>query len=219
MKNPWKDIPLADYEGHMAKVAQAQLLAEVFGEVLKEYSRQSIGVIGCAGGNGFERINPQITPRVVGIDINPDYIAQARIRFGGRIPTLELYVGDIQTDNVVRSPVDVVFAALVFEYVDVAAALRSIRSLLNVGGVLVSLVQLPSAQAVAVTPSPFSRMQALAPYMRLVSPGALKQLAVSQGFESAAASRVIDSAAGKQFHIDTFRAVTPSQALNANSSA
>ena len=38
MRNPWKDIPLADYEGHMVQVAQAQLLTDVFGEVLEEYS-------------------------------------------------------------------------------------------------------------------------------------------------------------------------------------
>ena len=70
---------------------------------------------------------------MAGIDINPDYIAQTRIRFYGRIPTLELYVGDIQTDKAVLLPVDVVFAALVFEYVDVAAALNTIRSMLNPG--------------------------------------------------------------------------------------
>ena len=216
MSNPWKVIPLADYEGHMSQVTQAQLLTDVFGEVLKEYSPRSIAVIGCAGGNGFEKINPLVTPRVVGIDINPDYIAQTRIRFHGRIPTLELYVGDIQTDKAVSLPVDVVFAALVFEYVDVGAALNTIRAMLNPGGVLVSLVQLPSAKAGPVTPSPYSSIQALAPCMRLVSPAILKELAVSRGFESAR-SRVIDSPGGKQFHVHSFRAVTPNPALNADS--
>jgi len=215
MRNPWKDIPLVDYEGHMAQVAQAQLLTDVLAEVLREYSPRSIAVVGCAGGNGFQKIDPQITPRVVGIDINPDYIAQTRIRFDGRIPTLELCVGDIQTDKEVFSPVDVVFAALVFEYVDVAAALKTIRSMLNPGGILVSLVQLPSAEAGTVTPSRFSSVQALAKCMRLVSPQVLKELAESRGFESTR-SRVIDSLRGKQFHIQSFRAVTPNPALNAD---
>jgi len=37
--NPWLDIPLADYEGHMVlpQVAQAGLLADVFEPVLKTY--------------------------------------------------------------------------------------------------------------------------------------------------------------------------------------
>jgi len=79
MRNPWLDIPLADYEDHMAlaEVAQAQLLAGFFGEALREYSPQSVAVIGCAGGNGFEKIDPGITKRVAGIDINPDYIAKS----------------------------------------------------------------------------------------------------------------------------------------------
>jgi hypothetical protein len=191
----------------LAHVAQAQLLTEVFGEVLKEYSPRSIGVIGCAGGNGFEKINPEITRRVVGMDINPDYIAQTRIRFHDRVPTLELHVGDIQTDKTVFSPVDVVFAALVFEYVDVAAALNTIRSMLNLGGVLVSLIQLPSAEASVVTASPYSSIQALAHCMRLVSPAGLRELAVSRGFESGQ-SRVVESCGGKRFHVHSFRAVT-----------
>jgi SAM-dependent methyltransferase len=197
-------VPLADYEGHMAQVGQAQLLADVFGHVLKAYSPRSIGVIGCAGGNGFEKIDPKVTPRVVGIDINPDYIAQTRIRFSGRIPALELHVGDVQTGKPVVLPVDVVFAALVFEYVDVAAALTTIRSMLKPGGMLVSVVQLPSAATGVVTPSPFSSVQGLAQRMRLVSPEELEELAVAGGFESGE-SRVIESPGGKQFHVHSFK--------------
>jgi SAM-dependent methyltransferase len=91
-------IPLADYEDHMAlaEVAQAQVLSGIFAEVLKEHAPRSVAVLGCAGGNGFTEIDPTITPRVVGVDINPDYIAQTRARFQNRIPTLELFVGDIQ---------------------------------------------------------------------------------------------------------------------------
>jgi len=39
MKNPWLDIPLADYEGHMAlpNVGQAQLLSDVFASALSKY--------------------------------------------------------------------------------------------------------------------------------------------------------------------------------------
>jgi hypothetical protein len=37
MRNPWKDIPLVDYEGHMAQVAQATLLTDVLAEVLRSY--------------------------------------------------------------------------------------------------------------------------------------------------------------------------------------
>jgi len=203
VKNPWTEIPLSDYEGHMTQVAQAQLVADIFEKVLRERSPRSVAVIGCAGGNGFERVDPKSTPRVVGVDINPDYIAQARMRFSARIPQLELYVEDIQTAKPAQAPVDVVFAALVFEYVEAAAALSRIRLMLNPGGVLVAVVQLPNAVAAAVTPSRFSSLQVLVPCMRLVSPDALREAAESAGFESAR-SRVVDSLQGKRFHVHEF---------------
>lgn len=56
MKNPWLAIPLADYEGHMAlpAVGQARMLADLFESLLREFLPQSVAIIGCAGGNGFE---------------------------------------------------------------------------------------------------------------------------------------------------------------------
>jgi hypothetical protein len=68
MNNPWLDVPLADYEGHMALpgIEQAQLLSGIFADVLAKFSPRSVAVIGCAGGNGFDRISPSIS-RVVGV--------------------------------------------------------------------------------------------------------------------------------------------------------
>ena len=76
MTNPWLGIPLSDYEAHMAlpEVAQAKLLADVFHSVLAARRPSSVAVIGCAGGNGFDRIDTSITKRVVGVDINPEYV-------------------------------------------------------------------------------------------------------------------------------------------------
>ncbi len=58
MRDPWLDIPLADYEGHMALpyVAQAQLFSGLFAEALQEFSPESVALLGCAGGNGFEAL-------------------------------------------------------------------------------------------------------------------------------------------------------------------
>jgi hypothetical protein len=68
MNSPWLDVPLADYEGHMALpgIEQAQLLSDIFAGVLAKFSPRSVAVIGCAGGNGFDRIPPAIS-RVVGL--------------------------------------------------------------------------------------------------------------------------------------------------------
>jgi len=205
MKNPWLDIPLADYEGHMhlPEVAQAQLLADVFEEMLKRYCPSSVAVLGCAGGNGFERIPTTTTKRVVGVDINPDYIQALHLRFHSRIPGLELIVGDIQSEAVRFAPVEFVFAALVLEYVDLAITLRRIRSLLHVAGILGTVVQLPSPASSAVTPSPFTSIQTLAPVMRLVPPDELRESAERAGYRELARHRT-QSPGGKQFQLQTF---------------
>ena len=54
MSSPWLTLPLANYEGHMSasNVGQADLLADVFANVLEEFHPASVAVIGCAGGNG-----------------------------------------------------------------------------------------------------------------------------------------------------------------------
>ena len=151
MRNPWLTIPLADYEGHMAApgVAQSQMLSEIFADVLDRYTPQSIAVLGCAGGNGFASISPAITKRVVGVDLNSRYIAEARARYEGRFRSLELHVADVQEDALAFEPVDLLFAALILEYVDVDALFARVRTMLRADGELVSVVQLPSASAIS----------------------------------------------------------------------
>ena len=124
MNNPWLDVTLADYEGHMALpgIEQAQLLADIFAGALEQFLPQSVAVLGCAGGNGFEKIPSRIT-RVVGVDINPDFVAEAGARFSGQFKNLELIVGDIQGHEVSFEPVDLIFVGLVLEYVNVEAVM------------------------------------------------------------------------------------------------
>jgi SAM-dependent methyltransferase len=205
MRNPWLDIVLADYEGHMGlpEVAQAELLADVFGVLLVEHAPRSVAVLGCAGGNGFDRISPAVTHRVVGVDLNPTFIDAASARFDGRFRVLELVVADLQTDEMAIESVDFVYAALVFEYMDLPATFRSIRSLLRRGGVVGTVVQLPTSGLDAVTPSAYSSVQLLAPSMRLVSPEELRDCArAHDGKELTSYS--VASPVGKQFQVQVF---------------
>jgi hypothetical protein len=206
MKSPWLDIPLSEYEAHMAlpQVAQAQLLADVFGAVLARYRPRSVAVLGCAGGNGFERVSAEVTGRVVGVDLNPAYIEQLRARFRGRVAGLELYAGDIQTGAVSFEPVELVFAGLVLEYVDVGAVLGRVRTLLVPGGVLGTVAQLPHPTTAAVTPSPCPSLGALGAAMRLVSPSEIGKLARCHGFGEVE-SHTEESRGGKRFQVQTFR--------------
>ena len=108
MRSPWLDIPLGDYEGHMAlpAIGQSQLIADQLDMLVRTYAPSSVAILGCAGGNGFERLIGTSISRVVGVDINPQYIEKARQRYAGRVPGLQLLVGDIQTSTSLFEPVD-----------------------------------------------------------------------------------------------------------------
>ena len=161
MRNPWLTIPLSDYEGHMAlpAVDQSRMLADELAGLLQIHRPRSVAVIGCAGGNGFERIDPQHTHRVVGVDVNPEYLACAQRRFDGVCRSLELICADVQTSPLTFAPVDLMFAALIFEYVDVSTTLANLTVGLRPGAILAVLVQLPAAGKAPVTATPFASLR------------------------------------------------------------
>lgn len=207
MRNPWLDIPLADYEGHMSapEVAQAPMIAGALAELLLTHRPRSLAVIGCAGGNGFERIDRGHTARVVGVDINAAYLAEARRRFDGAFDALELICADIeaQPDPLRFAPVDLTFAALVFEYVDARVVMPRLAARMNPGGHLAVLLQLPAAGIPAITPTSGARLAALAPVLQLVAPDAIADAARAAGLASSRAVQ-INLPTGKNFQLLSF---------------
>jgi SAM-dependent methyltransferase len=73
------------------------MFATEFEELVKIYAPTSAALIGCAGGNGLEGATKAGAARLVGLDINPRYIAHAKARYAGRMTGLELYCADIET--------------------------------------------------------------------------------------------------------------------------
>jgi len=214
MHSPWLDIPLADYEGHMSlpTIAQAELLAAEFDSLLREYNPSSVAVIGCAGGNGFDRISPKTTSRVVGIDINSTYIAEASTRYASLIPNLELYVADIQQPGLSLEPVDLIYAALVFEYIELEATFHTLKSICKPNGILAVVLQLPSQSVASVSPSPFASLQALGPVMHLVPPATLHAQAAQAGFVLLS-SRHLALPSHKEFLVQVFGLPTANPAV------
>jgi len=206
MRSPWLGIPLPEYEGHMSlpTVGPAELLADEFAKLLAEYAPPTVAVVGCAGGNGFDRIPVASTSRVVGIDVNPAYIATASRRFAARIPGLELYAADIQRGGLSVERVDLIYAALVFEYVELEPTLHNLALLCKRHGILGTLLQLPSRSVPAVTPSPFASLQALASSMKLVPPETLVAQAAKAGFALLSSHRVL-LPSRKEFAVQIFR--------------
>lgn len=189
-------------------IAQAQMLARILAEIHRKYTPRSVAVLGCAGGNGFGDIPPAITRRVVGVDLNPDYVAKARERYEGRFQNLELYVADVQKDLPAFTPVDLVFAALILEYVDIDVVIARTRSMLATHGKLVTVVQMPGSTTAKVTPSPFASLQALGAVMRLVPPQAVRRSAQAHGYVQLESSAV-SSAGGKRFQVQVFALAAP----------
>jgi SAM-dependent methyltransferase len=213
MRSPWLEVPLADYEAHMALPAidQARLIADQLEASVTTYRPNSVAVVGCAGGNGFNRLTSRGVDRVVGVDINPHYIAQARDRYQERIDGLELHVADIQASGLLFEPVDLLYVALVLEYVDVAQALSSLSRHCKAGGVVATLCQLPHETMAHVSPSPYTSLQVLAPRMRFVSPEELLREAERVRLLPESPSTIL-SAGGKQFRYQPFRRPTRAEA-------
>ena len=186
-------------------IGQAQMLAGLLMLLIERELPTSVAVIGCAGGNGLDQIEPGQVERVVAVDINPTYIEAVGIRHALRLSGLELYCADIQSESLQFEPVDLIYTALLFEYVDVGAALASLKRHCRPGGLLATLVQLPHREHGVVSPSPYKSLNLLAPVMKLIAPAELSRLAVAAGF-AAAECELIELPSGKQFSLQTFRA-------------
>jgi Methyltransferase domain len=182
--NPWLEIPLADYEGHMAlpQVGQAGYLAGTLERLVREHSPASVAVAGCAGGNGLRNLAAMNVPRVVGIDINPAYLAEAKRRYSGSFTCLELVCCDIASDECAIEPVDFIFAALIFEFAGLAGSLAFMRRLARPGAMLAAILQLPHPDIAAVSPSPFASVARLGPAVRLIPAAEFHTAAEEAGF-------------------------------------
>jgi Methyltransferase domain len=205
--NPWLRIPLAEYEGHMAlpSIGQAQMLADRFGSALVRCSPASVALIGCAGGNGLDGVALGSVRRVVAVDINSDFAEMTRLRYAGKISGLEVHCADVQSELLRFEPVDLMYAALIFEYVDVPATLATLRRNCRANGMLATVLQLPHADQDSVSPSPFESLRLLAPVMKLVAPLELCEYAVAAGFAPTDGEAIV-LPSGKQFWEQNFRA-------------
>lgn len=120
-QNPWLQIPAEDYEGHMSasNVDQLQMLNKIFADVLNDFDPKTTAVLGCTTGNGFEHLINKNIERIIGVDINHEYLAICKNRFEKSLPQLELICADLNETDFPDSSFDLIHAALVFEYVEV----------------------------------------------------------------------------------------------------
>ncbi len=208
MGNPWLSIPAADYEGHMGAAGVGQLapLAEIFARVYAAVRPASVAVLGCATGNGLEAIDPALTPRIVGVDINPEYLAVARRRHARLGAALDLRCADLFACDLGAEAFALVHAALIFEHLDPTALAARIAGWLAPGGTCAVVLQLARGDgtAAAVSPTGYTSLQSLSGTMRLLAPEALRRSFAPHGLDESRAWEV-PLPDGKAFHVGLYR--------------
>ncbi len=179
MRNPWLDIPEADYVGHMSSplVDQRSVLNRRLRQILESVQPRSLLVLGGSTGNGLEHVRSGVTSRVTVVDVNPAYLARLVERFPSPGFELDVRCTDLANFHFEPDAFNLVHAALVLEYVEWPSLLPRVATTLKQGGVFNVVLQLPSASSPAVTPTEFSSLRLLESLFRFVDPGAFVEAA------------------------------------------
>jgi hypothetical protein len=179
----WNMIPLDDYEKHMRHdtVGQTQLLSELTRKYLEWLTPDITMFLGVAGGNGLEHIDNRVTHKVYGIDINKQYLTETKTRFESRIPNLELIDMDVSKSSIEIAKADLIWAALIFEYVDMRSCFRFINNNIQESGHVVITIQVNNG-ARSVSQSGVETVKLLGQIFKPVDATELLALAERFGF-------------------------------------
>ena len=113
--NPWTNIKVEEYEGHMKFIKQYDLLNIIFKEQISEYPYTTISVLGVGCGNGLEHIKPNTT--VYGYDINRNFLDKCRNLYGNSNYKLILNEIDLTDKDLNICSCNIVISNLVVEYI------------------------------------------------------------------------------------------------------
>ncbi len=154
MKNPWREVPLDQYERHMAeqKVYQLQELNRLMERQLNGYPVNSVAILGVAGGNGLEHIEADQYESVVGVDINDEYLNACWRRYPKLQSCLKLICADLRKPEISLPQVDLVIANLVLEYIGIGCFFHCLDT---IRPRLVSCVVQQGQKENVVSPSPY----------------------------------------------------------------
>ena len=207
MANPWLSIDLQVYETHMsaANVLQAPMLASNLHELVEVYQPSSLCILGVAGGNGLQGIAHSVK-KVIAVDINPLYLRACFERHHGDFEEFDTLLWDLSRGAPRISPVDLVYAALVLEYVKGDGLIAELAALLNPGGLAAFVFQNPGSRVSAVTETGIESVKQLSAIHSYVSANHVITALQDQGLAIEDHSQ--RSVAGKQFTFLTCRNVS-----------
>jgi len=200
--NPWSIVPASDYERHMGPegVDQLSSLSALFQEAYLGAQPERLLLVGCATGNGLEHVDPSVTSRIVGLDVNLQYLGICRQRFFHLGPRLELFCTSAAAWRAPPQSFDLIHAALVFEYLHPEPLVARLAEWLGPTGTCSVVLQLPGGQG----PSPaLKTLEIIQKAMKLVPPEELTPVFAQHGL-TLRRSREVPQKYGKRFWFGTF---------------
>jgi len=200
--NPWTVVPAADYERHMGPqgVDQRAPLSAIFEEVYAAAQPDRLLVLGCGTGDGLEHVNPAVTKRIVGVDVNLQYLGVARQRFIGLGARLELFCSEAERFRAAPASFDLVHAALLLEYLHPEPLVRRIAEWLVPQGTCSVVLQLPGGKG---PDAPTKTMQLIQKAMKLVPPDEVTRIFEHYGLPLRRA-KTVPLKHGKSFWVGLF---------------
>ncbi len=185
MENVWNKIPLEDYELHMQheSVGQLHLLNNLTKKYLEKLSPEIVLFLGIAGGNGLEHIDNNSTNQVFGIDINQNYLDETEKRFKDQIPNLNLINIDISSRKTEKfTKANLIWAALIFEYVETDTCFEFIDNNIQENGYLVVTIQENNGVS-SVSQTGIETIKSAGEIFRIIAESNLVSIADKFGFQ------------------------------------
>jgi SAM-dependent methyltransferase len=198
-------VTAAEYEALMGPEGLDLLapLSRAFAQVYRAARPARLLVLGCGTGAGLEHVDPAVTARVVGVDLNLQYLAVARQRHQRLGARLELYCADARTADLAEGGFDLVHAALLAEYLDPEALVAAMARAAAPGATCAVVQRLPGGEP-AEEAWPAESVRALAEATRLVEPADLSALLARRGLRRAGAWEVA-ARGGRRLRASIFR--------------
>lgn len=181
--NPWTEIPIADYEQHMShsSVGQLSLLNTLTKKYLLKIKPATCIFLGIAGGNGLEHIDNDISKKVIGIDINQEYLDVSFKRYNDSINFLQLLNLDITKNTTKICSADFIWAALVLEYTGIDKCLEFSRNNILPGGHFIATIQ-SNNNLHTVSPTGIESVKKAGQIFSAIDPGIMLAKAKEMGF-------------------------------------
>ncbi|WP_242346451.1 class I SAM-dependent methyltransferase [Anaeromyxobacter terrae] len=200
--NPWTVVQAADYERHMGPegLDQRAPLAAVFQEAYLAAQPGRLLVLGCGTGNGLDHVDPSVTSRIVGVDVNLQHLGIARQRFFHLGPRLELYCAEAEKFRAGAGAFDLVHVPLLLEYVYPEVIVRRVAEWLADGGSCAVVLELPGGEGPAAPSKP---LQLIERAKKLVPPEEVEQLFEHYGMPLRR-ERTVPLPHGRSFWVGSF---------------